>query len=676
MQKSKIYFIFLSLSIALICSIFIINHYNYTEISFHKNLDNKQQNYYAIYNALLSDTYEKLSLQTQFFADDIALQDLFLYGKKMLTIEGSPNGAEETNKIRQRLYQHVIKDWQKIVHSSAANSFQFHLGPGSLSFLRVHKPKKFGDNLDNLRFSVVDTNKEQTPRTGFETGRITSALRSIKPIFAWDMQYGKKVYVGALEIGIPFNKLLTTMQQQIGIGSSILLNNHHIKQTVWDEFISVNYKKKSIKGCNCIIESSSSPEQKQLLEYFFKNSLSKQLSTQILKNSSADIPITRIEQYDDKYYAFQFYPLRDYLGEKNLQRPDVGSVFISKDITLEIQDYQKEQFNNIFYAVIAYGLIELFLIFTFIKVTKHLTSQVKEQSLKLADQGRKIDLDGVKYKNLIDTINNNYFFYSRNNTRLLHVSSSIKQVLGYSDTEFLSNSQQYLTENSKKILFKIKEEQTFLEHKKNTYEVDVINKSGRLQYLLITETSKYNLNKTQTLVVEGLAQDISQSRQEKMLLQLSCKILQMITDKKEQTKILEALVLGIESIIQDITCSIMLVDMDSSTLIVGAAPNVEESIIKVLDGQSINSAIGSCGMAVKNSKREIIYDIKQNKALNKLVDNTAYQSFWSEPILSNKAKVLATLDVYYKTRQKPNETDFAIIAIGINLLSSLLNKDG
>lgn len=667
MQKSKVYFLFLSLAIALIGSIFSISHYNYTQSTFHTNLDKKHQNFYAIYNSLLAATYENLSLQARFFSDDEQVQDLFLYGKKMLAIEGGLSGGVETNNIRQRLYQYVIKDWQNISKKSAANIFQFHFSPGSLSFLRLHKPKKFGDTMENLRFSIVDTNKEQISRSGFETGRIASSLRSVVPVFAWDIQLGKKVHVGALEIGSSFEKLLQIMHQKIKISGSILLNNQHIKQTVWDEFITVNYNKKSVAGCNCILESSSHPEQKALLEHIFKTSNNK-----LSNKPSVHLKHARITHYNDKVYSFQFFPLRDYLGEIKSSRGDVGSLFLSQDITDEITAYKKEQSNNIFYSIIAYGLIELFLIFTFIKVTKHLTSQLKQQSNKLIEQRRTIDLDKVKYTNLIDTINNNYFFYSRNNSQFSFVSPSIKQVLGYSETEFLSNALQYLTQNSQNILFKITDEQTFLEQKKNTFEIDIINKTGRLQYLLITETIKYNLSETQKTVVEGLAQDISQTRQEKMLLQLNCQILQMIADNKEQSQILETLILGIESIIQDINCSIMLLDHDSSRLILGAAPNINKPLLNILVGQQVSSAIGSCGMAAKSSKRAIIYDMQKNKKLSKVINTVAYQSSWSEPVLSSKARVLATFDVYYKNKQKPDETDFAVIAVGIKLLSSLL----
>ncbi|MCU7837473.1 MAG: hypothetical protein KZQ83_19810 [gamma proteobacterium symbiont of Taylorina sp.] len=667
MHKSKNIFIILSLVIAFIISIFSIRNYYYSKNNFYTNLDIKHQNYFATYNTILESTYNGLSMQARIFSNDKEIQDLFLHGKKLLEKEGGNSGGEKTAEIRKKLYQQVINSWQDSTKNIDGGLFQFHLGPGSLSFLRVHKPKKFGDKMDTLRFIVVDTNKEHTPRTGFETGRIVSAIRSVVPVFSWDQQMKKKVYTGALEIGVSYKQLFQTINNYNQIEIGILLNNEHVKQTVWDEFITVFYKQKTVINCNCILESSSSPTQKTLLEYIFKNSDSNQT---IQDNSE-----TKVIAFGAKIYSYKFYPLRDYLGEKEASRQDVGSIFIAKDISNEMLSYRRSQLYSFIYAVIAYCLIELLLIITFFNITRQLSSQIKHQAQQLLKQTRIIDLDRVKYKNLINTINSNYFFYTRDKEHFSFVSPSVKQVLGYNDTEFLSNALHYLSSKSHAILFQTKNKQTFLDQKKNTFEIDIINKNGRLQYLLITETIKNNLNKYQMDEVEGFAQDISQSRQEKMLLQLRCNILQMISDKTDQKKILETLVLDIEHIIQDINCAIMLFDKESMCLLSGAAPSVNKELISALDGKKVESATGSCGIAAVSCKRIIISDMKKYKGfknLEHIIENTDYQSCWSEPVLSSKAKVLATIDVYYNKKQKPDESDFAVIAVGIKLISTLL----
>jgi len=677
MQKSKNVFIILSLIIAFISSIFAASHYFYSEKKFYLNLDIQQQHYYTSYSAILESTYNGLSTQTNFFSNDKQTQDLFLSGKKMLEKEGGTYGGIKTTEARNKLYQHVINPWSKGNKNIQDGLFQFHLGPGSLSFLRVHKPEKFGDRMDTLRFTVVDTNMEQTPRTGYETGRIASAIRSVVPVFSWDQKLKKKIYTGALEVGQSYKEVLKSVSYYNQVDIGIILYNEHVKRTVWDEFITDFYKQKTVMNCNCILESSSSPELKNLLEYILKHS---SLKPDTSNNSNTSNKIvyskSKVIEFNKQFYSYRFYPLRDYLGKKDISRHDVGSIFISKNISDDILTHKQDQLYSLFYAFIAYCIIELLLIITIIKITRQMSSQLKQQSNQLIKQTREIDLDKIKYKNLINTINNNYFFYTRSKTHFTFISSSIKQVLGYSNHIFLSNTLDYLSPKSQSILFQTKNDQTFLDHKRNTFEIDISNKNGRLQYLLINETIKNNLNKHQVDEIEGFAQDISQSRQEKMLLQLRCDILQMISDKMEQKNILNFLASGIESIIRDIHCSIMLVDQQSFKLVTGAAPSINKNLVSVLNGQKIKSAIGSCGIAAASSKRIIIADMKQDKSLkviNKIIAESHYQSCWSEPILSSKAMILATIDVYYDKKQKPNESDFAVIAVAVKLLSSLLN---
>lgn len=47
--------------------------------------------------------------------------------------------------------------------------FQFHKPP-AISFLRVHKPEKFGDDLSGFRQTVLDANAQSTPVSGLEIG--------------------------------------------------------------------------------------------------------------------------------------------------------------------------------------------------------------------------------------------------------------------------------------------------------------------------------------------------------------------------------------------------------------------------------------------------------------------------------------------------------------------------
>ncbi len=81
----------------------------------------------------------------------------------------------------------------------AARQFQFHLPPAT-SFLRVHKPKKFGDDLSSFRKTVVQTNSSKKPVRGLEKGVAGLGVRGMVPVF------NAGQHVGSLEFGMSFGQ--------------------------------------------------------------------------------------------------------------------------------------------------------------------------------------------------------------------------------------------------------------------------------------------------------------------------------------------------------------------------------------------------------------------------------------------------------------------------------------
>lgn len=669
LSKSKALFLFLSIAIALIDSIFVITNHFYTKQSFKNTLQENSQKDYAIYQTVLESTYTGLSMQATVFAGDKRIQDLFLKGKKSLEKEGGTRGGKETAKIRHELYQIVAKAWQDATQKFDVRQLHFHLGPGSYTFLRVHKPEKFGDRMDNLRFIIVDTNEEQTPRNGFETGRVYSGLRSVVPVFAHDDELNKKVYVGALEVGTSYKKLLQTIDKNLNLNISILLNNQHIKNTVWDEFLTGQYNNNTINNCDCILEASSRSGNEHFLSSVVKDLNSNEQLTH------AD-QLSRIIEYNSLYYSITFHPLRDYLGEKNPSRHNIGAVFIAKDITQSMMTYQEEQTVNILYGIAAYIIIELLLLLTFYKVTQHLTSRVKLQTKELTEQKKIIEQDKIKYKNLADAINSNYFFYSRTrHNEFKFVSPSVTRVLGYSKEEFLENPIQYLPENAHAEFVLEKAKQTFIDKDQNTFEVEIYNKNNRLKYLLVTETPKQGEGEKLT-EIDGLAQDITQARQDKMLLQLHCRIIKLISEKIPFDVILNELAFGIESIIQDVKCAIMIVNQKTNQLELASSPRLPENFKNILRCLDIDSQNAFCCTAVTSAKRKIISDMSTDpfwQSHSDILKSTSFKACSSEPILTSEANVIATIDFYYETNCSPNESDVTVLATSTNLISVLFD---
>jgi methyl-accepting chemotaxis protein len=61
---------------------------------------------------------------------------------------------------RDYLGSRLIPAFKHMKEHYAVRQFQFHLPPAT-SFLRVHKPEKFGDDLTSIRATIIETNKSQ-----------------------------------------------------------------------------------------------------------------------------------------------------------------------------------------------------------------------------------------------------------------------------------------------------------------------------------------------------------------------------------------------------------------------------------------------------------------------------------------------------------------------------------
>ena len=158
MKHNKL-FILLSLAILILDMSFILINYYYSKVTLHNTMQATSESLYTVFNTELESTYENLLLIASLYAEDRQIQTLFLKGKNALKKEGGGAGGKETAQARQELLDETLTGWTKAKKNFNIRQFHFHLGSGDTTFLRVHKPEMFGDNLAEVRFTIVDTNK-------------------------------------------------------------------------------------------------------------------------------------------------------------------------------------------------------------------------------------------------------------------------------------------------------------------------------------------------------------------------------------------------------------------------------------------------------------------------------------------------------------------------------------
>ncbi|MBY8203783.1 hypothetical protein KW514_21975 [Vibrio fluvialis] len=90
-------------------------------------------------------------------------------------------GDESIRTSNRNSIYSMLEEKYKTLTDFNFRQLHFHFENGD-SFLRVHKPEKFGDNLFSIRESVRISNKEKRFVQGFEEGRIYNGYRFVYPV--------------------------------------------------------------------------------------------------------------------------------------------------------------------------------------------------------------------------------------------------------------------------------------------------------------------------------------------------------------------------------------------------------------------------------------------------------------------------------------------------------------
>ncbi len=360
--------IFLGLSLALLVSnlLFVVINYRADGIALQQVLDDRGARYRSSYELAFQSTLTSMLQMATLISHDQRTQQLFLAGKRAVEAEGGGPGGEEAARIRSQLFKEVGPSWRRMTEAFDARQLHFHLGPGSLSFLRVHRPEKFGDRMDNVRFTIVDSYANQSAITGFEIGRIYSGLRGVVPMYAKDPISGEQIHVGTLEVGTSFSRMFDTIDRQLDVGIAALLKSGRVEKAMWGSFIENQFEFTHL-GCECKVEAASRPVKKILdatLEFDKKLSESH----------------TRLIQVDGHYYSATHFALFDYPSLRNKNPDPVGAIMIWSSADDAVAAYQENLRQNLAFAVGGFLLIELLLWYAVRFVTQRLEHEVSNRT--------------------------------------------------------------------------------------------------------------------------------------------------------------------------------------------------------------------------------------------------------------------------------------------------------
>ncbi len=357
------------------------------KINSHLELETNQiiKNYNAVYNE-----YKQLS--TIIFNMKIDTDEV-----KSIFKEAYKSDPATQQKIREKLYEH-LKDMYSSLGSYNIKQLHFHL-PDNRSFLRFHRPSKYGDDLSSVRETVKYVNRYKKPIDGFEEGRIYNGYRFVFPLFE-----DNGSHIGSVEVSFSTIAFINAYQENFKNFVNFL-----IPKKLVDKKVFKNEKKNYIQS-----SLSSFYVEKKVAELIRE----KKNHLKFIKNPS--FPEGKIEKklfetkplsIYDKNFEYYFIPVLNPVTQK------LEGVFAVK----QLHHYILGKTANFYLLIVFVWSAFLVLSFLLYKNTIY-KSNLKEQNKKLntlieeADSGMGImDLEG----NFLD-INNTY-----------------SEILGYSKEELL-----------------------------------------------------------------------------------------------------------------------------------------------------------------------------------------------------------------------------------------------
>ncbi|MDP1700569.1 MAG: EAL domain-containing protein [Aestuariivirga sp.] len=193
-------------------------------------------------------------------------------------------------------------------------------------------------------------------------------------------------------------------------------------------------------------------------------------------------------------------------------------------------------------------------------------------------------------------------------------------------------------------------------------EEDLLDASGRI----FRSTTKLPVRNEQNEVfgLIGISRDITGRKRADTLRNGQAQILEMIALSAELGEVLDHLMRLVESQLDGIFGSVLLLDQDGHHLRHGAAPSLAESYTKAIDGMRIGPKAGSCGTAVFRRAPVIVADIMSDplwEDFRELVAAHGYRSCWSTPILSHQGTVLGVFAMYSLSVREPTAIETQLI---------------
>jgi len=391
----------------------------------------------------LSTHYDMIMYDQKLKAD--AIYKRTFRNKRILEIFKKANATTNKNELRKLRYELklIIEDDYKIYHEGGVLQYHF-VFPNNVTFFRMHKPSKYGDDLSEIRLDFAWANKNKKAISGFHKGKTSHAFRNIRPVFSDDGEF-----LGTIDIGFTSSELQDRLNKVSKIHTHFIIKKDIFSSKAWDrddvkaQYITSSESQEYMTGINKEYNFGHISKNRRYI---------KNIQNQIDKGLKNSKPFSLLGN-NNKYLAISFCPI------KSLITNEVSAWIISYTEDKNINLAFKES-NDLF--IMSTILLFILYIFLYRILTQKLVldKQVRIQTQSLAKANKELsDINNViqnkskeainlleQYKYTVDTA----LIVSKADLKgkIIFANDNFCKLSGYSRSELIGKPHSLLRDSS------------------------------------------------------------------------------------------------------------------------------------------------------------------------------------------------------------------------------------
>jgi signal transduction histidine kinase len=240
--------------------------------------------------------------------------------------------------------------------------------PDNHTFLRLHYPEKFGDDISKIRPDIVSVNRDKRQVSGFDVGIASMQYRIVQPVF----YHGK--YLGAVQFGFKAGVVFDALQSKLNTIAGMTVVNEECATVKESKVPKLKCRTHTIRSRDVTMFE---PIKDQL---------------------DWDSPTQRVVLNDRLHVILNILPITNYQNRK------LGSFFVALDIAEELAQKRKLLGNVLIISAVLLILSFLILYFSYGSLVQkiialnqsleknnlELENRVNERTAKLHESEKKL----------------------------------------------------------------------------------------------------------------------------------------------------------------------------------------------------------------------------------------------------------------------------------------------